>query len=177
LKKKWGYIVLIIMLLLIGAQIHLSLSYLYTPLTYPKGNISIFKDITFTDFEKNMVIEVVKWEDDSKSNYQFVTDNKEIKGLIKQFDDADMLEDYDMDKYLADLPERDKGPRYNILFRQLEELEDDSRVGGRILVSFEFYENHDVLEVSDFYFFSLSEDFKKQIFSALSDEEKWVTFD
>src|SRR5690606_41718089 len=112
------------MLLLIGAQIHLSLSYLYTPLTYPKGNISIFKDITFTDFEKNMVIEVVKWEDDSKSNYQFVTDNKEIKGLIKQFDDAYKFEYYDMDMFLADLPVMDKDLWYNILVRQIVKLLD-----------------------------------------------------
>ncbi|WP_042146294.1 hypothetical protein [Paucisalibacillus sp. EB02] len=177
MKKKWGYIIAFIMLLLIGSQIHLSLSYFYTPLTYPKGNISLFEDITFTDFKKKMGIEVIKWENEVRSSYQFVTDKKEIKDLLEQFDNADKLEDYDMDKYLADLPEKDKGTKYNIMFRQLEELDNNLKVGGRVIISFEFYENHDVLEVSDFYFFTLSKRFKEDIYSAISDEEKWITND
>jgi hypothetical protein len=173
-KKGFIYVVLVVMLIIVSF-VYINLNYLYNPFTYPEGNIAEY-DYSFATFKKPMVMEVVKWDESGKQSfYNYVTDEKEIKDLLVQFDKAHKnLGYYDYERYISELSEN-RGAEYNIIFRQVERWDENNVAHGRILITFTFYENNDVFEISGSHFYQLKESFKKDILNALSDEDKWIT--
>jgi hypothetical protein len=146
---------------------------LYNPFTFPEGNIDDYSHYSFTTFKKPMVMEAIKRETDGeRSFYQYVTDEKDIKSLLKQFDEAHKhLGYYDNERYISELPDN-RGAEYTIIFRQIEKW-DDEVAQGRILIEFSFFENNDVFEISGHHFYNLEEDFKEDILNAFSPEQ-WL---
>jgi hypothetical protein len=168
-KKAFINIVLVVVILIIASFVYLNLSYLYNPFTFPKGNIGEYPHYSFATFKKPMVMQVVKWDTDGKrSFYHYVTDEEEIKNLLEQFDNAIKLEGYDYEEYLEEIPIDERGARYEIIFRQVERWDENNVAHGRILITFAFYENNDVFEISGAHFYQFQEDFKKDILNALS---------
>ncbi|QPA31233.1 hypothetical protein [Thermaerobacillus caldiproteolyticus] len=108
---------------------------MYNPLTYPKGNIAEYDNYSFATFKKPMVMQVVKWDNGGKQSfYNYVTDEREIKNLLERFDNANKLEDYNSERYLAEIPFDERGAEYNIIFRQVERWDENNVARGRILI-------------------------------------------
>ncbi|WNF38766.1 hypothetical protein RJD24_10230 [Bacillaceae bacterium IKA-2] len=163
-----------LILLLILSFVYINQTYFYNPFTFPEGNIAEYPHYSFTTFKKPMVIEAIKRDTDGeRSFYHYVTDEKDIKSLLKQFDEAHKhLGYYDNERYISELIE-DRGAEYTLIFRQVKKWDDDL-AQGRILIQFSFFENNDVIEISGHHFYKLEEDFKENILNVLS-EEPWVS--
>ncbi|QOR64760.1 hypothetical protein IM538_12915 [Cytobacillus suaedae] len=170
--KKSRFVIIGFILLLVLSIIYINYAYIYNPLTFPKGNISEYPHYSFTTFKKPMVMEAIKREPNGdRSFYQYIKDEKDIKYLLKQFDEAHKrVGSYDINRYISELPE-DRGAEYTIIFRQVDKWDGDV-AQGRILIQFTFFENNDVFEISGHYFYSLEEEFKNDIVHAFS-EDKW----
>lgn len=170
--RKVRFVITGLILLLILSFVYINQTYLYNPFTFPKGNIAEYPHYSFTTFKKPMVMEAVKWDTNGEPSYfHYLTDEKDIKNLLKHFDEAHKhLGHYDNERYISELPE-DRGAEYIIIFRQVEKW-DDELAQGRILVQFSFFENNDVIEISGHYFYKLEEDFKEDILNVLSEEQR-----
>ncbi|WP_456278841.1 hypothetical protein [Bacillus sp. AK128] len=173
--RKIRFVIIGVFILLVSVFIYINQTYLYNPFTFPKGNIDEYPHYSFVPFKKPMVMEAMKRETDGeRSFYQYVSDEKEIKKLLSQFDEAHKhIGKYDIERYISELPE-DRGAEYTIIFRQVEKWEDEL-AQGRILIQFFFYEKNDVFEMSGVHFYKLNESFKEDILSVLSDKDKWIT--
>jgi hypothetical protein len=173
-KKAFIYVVLVVMFI-IASFIYININYLYNPFTYPKGNIAEYNNYSFVTFKTPMVMEVVKWDESGKQSfYHYVTDEKEIKDLLQQFDNANKLVGYNTQQYSEEMPVNE-GAEYDIIFRQVDRWDENKVARGRILITFTFYENNNVFEISGAHFYQLKEGFKEDILNALSDKDKWIT--
>lgn len=156
---------------MILSSIYVEKNYLYSPFTFPQGNIDDLSNYSFWDFKKPIVMQAVKWDEGEQSFSHYVTNEEDIKNLLQQFDEARKMEAY------SSTPAEDSGAKYSIIFRQVEGFKqvedwDHDIAQGRNLIEFRFYENYDVIDVSGVHFYELETDFRQDIVSLLY-KEKW----
>ncbi|GGA86300.1 hypothetical protein [Ornithinibacillus halotolerans] len=174
-KRKW-IIVAVILLIIVISQIFVNVKYLYNPVTFPKGNVSDITRLSYTDFIRPLVFEAVTWDNDGNQYfYQYISDEKEIKNMIKLFDKSTKLVDYSMDDFLEDMNEAETIGKYTFHLKQLV-IVNGQEIAGKTLFSFDFYEGKEVFKVSNAHFYELTNEFRDALFSALSDESKWVAY-